>query len=205
MTPLIFILATFPHTGNNWIRNIWELGTGIGSEAYYKENGLYSNVTHSYGSSCGNDAGRRHRRQHGLGICNKIHRAEPGEPVLIKTHWPSFRSLPEQEEHFDELSGIILTIRDHISWCDRYFDGGFNHKFNTIEGCYQGTKTRFRKHNEWWIKRYPYVPVHIYNYTMMKYDKEYTQECLEEMMHLTGAKLIRDPFIWYPGKDWVVY
>ena len=69
MNPLVFVLATFPHTGNTWIRNFWELGTGIGTEAVYRESGEWSDYTLSYGHSCGNNSGRKHQRKHGKQIC----------------------------------------------------------------------------------------------------------------------------------------
>lgn len=201
--PLIFALATYPHTGNTWIRNFWEVGTGISSEAIYPESGKWSNYSRSYGSPCGNNAGRRHRRKWGKEICDLIHRAEPNEPILVKTHYPSLRNVHGQVENFDEiLDGIILTVRNPESWCKRYLNSEFRMRFKTMEECVPGMKVKFEVHNKWWTERYSHVPIHTFNYTLMKYDKAYTEECLNTMLNLTGAKLVRNPWDWYPSTFW---
>lgn len=203
MNPLIFVLATFPHTGNNWIRNMFELSTGIGTEAVYPEYGKWSNRSHSFGHSCGNDGGRRHRRKHGHQICKLIHRPEPYEPVIVKTHWPTFSISPEQVESFDEgIEGIILTVRNPDDWCKRYLVSDFKHPYKTMDECIPGMEKRFKKHNDWWLKRYPYLPTRIYNYTLMDRDPDYTQDCMDDLYELTGTTPIRNAFEYYPGKNW---
>lgn len=182
---------------------MFELSTGIGTEAVYPEYGKWSNRSHSFGHSCGNDGGRRHRRKHGHQICKLIHRPEPYEPVIVKTHWPTFSISPEQVESFDEgIEGIILTVRNPDDWCKRYLVSDFKHPYKTMDECIPGMEKRFKKHNDWWLKRYPYLPTRIYNYTLMDRDPDYTQDCMDDLYELTGTTPIRNAFEYYPGKNW---
>jgi hypothetical protein len=140
-----FVLATFPFTGNTWIRNFWDVATGVGAETgNYPEKGKYLEVNLGFGSSCGTNGGENQRAAYKKARsdaatldlvarvaakenatfadlpCDLIRRAGPSDPILYKTHHPLFFRDGEIEKFTSNnlVCGIILTNRsDTWGWC----------------------------------------------------------------------------------------
>eukprot|EP00040_Diaphanoeca_grandis_P000332 m.15137 g.15137 ORF g.15137 m.15137 type:complete len:395 (+) comp10454_c0_seq1:308-1492(+) len=112
-----YIFATFPFTGNTWIRNFWDIATGIGTQSMYPEGGQRSTTSDAYASVCGTNRGKNHvaawntkktavlellRRinpdseptlsfgadQTVTNVCDLVRTAKPSDPMIIKTHLP---------------------------------------------------------------------------------------------------------------------
>ena len=106
-----YLLVSLPFTGSSWLRSVWEITTGIGTESMYNEGGSgCSSSTGAHGSVCGSFSGRFHPN-----FCRDIHQAAPDDPVLIKTHHPFIFGEPSKAC----VCGVITPQRSPASWCKR--------------------------------------------------------------------------------------
>lgn len=189
----IFYFATYPHTGNTWIRETWDLSTGIGSESVYEEYGVYDNRTKSFGSECGSSGGRYHKRKHGSKICKLFHRATQNETLLIKTHYPTLQN--HARNHLKNYDGVIITERTAKDWCKSHWES-----FQSRNECEAKTRVKMEIHNKYWLSKN--MVKLIIDYEKMKTDKSYAYEKMQTLLKITGTKQIRDGFEWNPGKYW---
>ena len=106
--PRVIWFATYPHTGNTWIRNLWEVSTGIATGTVFPG----ENNNGAWFHPCGTNAGRDHHD------CTKIHSPRMNETRFVKTHFPTIRSHTPTK-----LDGAVITHRSPTSWCEAHVNG----------------------------------------------------------------------------------
>lgn len=104
-------LATYPRSGNHWMRYLIEEATHIATSSVYKDPREGTNIIHlsktfPWGGFCANH-GYQHDCRYPL----------PGESVVIKTHSPALRSYRFDHQPYTKAITIVRHPIDSIySW-----------------------------------------------------------------------------------------
>lgn len=137
-----YLLATFPFSGNTWLRNVWDIATGIGAESAYPEQGTLSKNNLTYGSDCGANNGNNHRHAYQMYTrgsknhthtvialaaqiernehtvihdfpCGFVKRANATDPLLVKTHFPVLQLVDGEYKRYSSRRNICAVILAH--------------------------------------------------------------------------------------------
>lgn len=143
----VFWLATYPHSGNTWVRQLWSHSTNTTTGAVY--HGHYGNK----GSFRGIPTFKSDNPCKPKIYCNYIHKPVKDAVFLVKTHFPVFGN-PEKEIKI-VARGVITTIRSPSSWCNSHADKieGWDFRKNYKNtNCTSFVKDRMRYHQDWWAQ-----------------------------------------------------
>ena len=111
----VFLLASYPSAGASWVRNIWDLSTGVASQSADERHpgDTFSARSRSWGSPCGS---RRppDERLESAKRCGVVRPAAAGDPVVVATRYPA---RPEGGDRRGAVEGIVVIDRSPRSWC----------------------------------------------------------------------------------------
>ena len=211
-----YLLATFPFTGNTWIRNFWDIATGVGAGAITRKGPLPRRHTR-FGSPCGTNNGRNHREAYtriktnkilhakftdlvarvasreGTSIthlpCDLTRRATIEDPLLIKTHHPILRRRGELQKYPGNnlVCGIVHTIRsDTESWCQHH---GHERKYWESEPeCASGVATNIAKFLKSYDAEFRGVPRLIMDFSLMSMNASYARTEFRRLLNFTSVR-----------------
>ncbi len=190
----VFWLATYPHSGNTWIRQLWAHSTNAST------GGVYSGHYGGKGSFRGIPTFESDKACKPV-YCDYIHSPKKDAVFLVKTHFPVFGD-PEKEERI-VARGVITTIRSPSSWCNNHadkierWDIRKNYK-NT--DCVSFIKDRMRYHQNWWARTgYNILTI---DYDFMKLSVAHARYEMQRIFNFCGetGTYLEDALRVYPPK-----
>lgn len=186
-------LATYPHSGNTWIRRLWERSTNTTTGTVYQgsrsERGNFRGV---------------HVTKCVSGVMNKdcayLHNPNKSEAFLVKTHYPTFG---EPKIETDVIAqGVITTIRSPTSWCDSHekqVEGwDYFRIVKDYDHCVEFVKERMNYRRTWWeLSGYDVLTV---DYDFMKLSVQNARQEMHRIFDFVGVDGIHleDALIEYP-------
>jgi len=209
--PNFWLLATYPFTGSTWIRNVWDVSTGIVSEAVFQEGGSDKKRIgiETWGGECGS------RNYHGIvpnlgasdpELCAMVRRAaSASESVLVKSHYPALKCCGDWDRS-QFVRGVILTKRSPEKWCDSHSEGaiGFSAKqFRKSDDCAADVRAGMAHMREYYVSKS--IPILELDFDAMASSKigdtaAAVRAEFERLWAFTGVTPIRDGLRWFPPK-----
>ena len=195
--PPVIWFATYPHTGNTWIRNIWDVATGIASgTVFLGENDKHA-VIHGRISvhPCGTNSGRSH-----LNDCAMIRPPRYNEALFVKTHFPTIKT-----HEMANTDKVVITHRSATSWCDAHLSGRrhvYGKKYDTIADCIRDTARDMENHVRWWTNSS--LNMLVLNYNKMVLSRDATKGALKRLFEFaeTEAPNLEHALATFPGHGW---
>jgi lipopolysaccharide biosynthesis glycosyltransferase len=200
----IWLIATFPHTGSTWIRNMWDVSTGIVSESVFKEgkNDRQRDGIGSWGGKCGS------RNFPGLEpdlssvnstLCSMVRLAKH-EALLVKSHYPIIQHAGDGDKRVF-ANGVVLTKRSPEKWCDSHPEGTAMFParlFRTTGDCVTDVQDGMRRLREFYVESgLPYIEL---DYDAMATSPIVARREFERLWAFTGVNTVRDGLSWFPVK-----
>jgi hypothetical protein len=200
----VWLMATFPHTGATWLREIWDIATGVASQSVFRlaANELWDASTSSWAFSeaagCNPDPKMQYYNTLNATVCSWVHRALPWEDVLVKTHHPTNVSAQDGGDLRSIAKGVILTRRSADSWCRQRREQvkGAKGGLATQDECTAVISGAMEAHNRY----YGSLPHIVLDFDEMRSNATAAAYQLGRLWRFTGITPKRNALLFFPPR-----